>query len=469
MVKPCRSCSLDYNKKKYKVNFFTQKPRTDADPVLDAAEKQLTLEQQVNIKNRYHNLNTHREPSVESCAEGTSRNKGKNVDPRNWGASGVDHADMSVEAQQANLEYYKAQKKEQNLKNNKDNNVPKNKEHTKQNKCAKTKCSHVEKLVNCADGRKSQTPMSSLAEQRLADITRKQDSKRVVPTARRAELNPVDQVTSKSYLGQALKGSRKAGRHRCHRDPSPSSSSSSNDDSSSLESESEDPSSSSSDSSTSSSSGTRRHVHKHQSRKRLRGHKSPTVLKPIPPKDYNGTPDARSYHQFVTEGTAYLCDGKVKSNRHTFVLSYYLKDKAYDFYTQKVSVNSSQWTLEDFLRELFNYCFPINYRLKQREKLRRCFQNDKSVTEYVYELEELYTMIGMSDEQEQVIKLWHGLRTSIQKALWKERLNPEISTWEEVSEAAQIIEISEGVTDPRETRNNSQKKMPATHDLPKSS
>ncbi|KAG6913029.1 hypothetical protein DXG01_010316 [Tephrocybe rancida] len=207
MVTPRRSRSLDYNKKKYKVNFFTQKPRTDADPVLDAAEKQLTPEQQVNIKNRYHNLNTHREPSVESHAEGTSRNKGKNVDPRNWGASGIDHADMSVEAQQANLEYYKAQKKEQNLKNNKDNNVPKDKEHTKQNKHAKTKRSHVEKLVNCTDGRKSQTPMSNLAEQRLADLTRKRNSRHAVPTACRAELNPVDQVTSKSYLGQALKES----------------------------------------------------------------------------------------------------------------------------------------------------------------------------------------------------------------------------------------------------------------------
>jgi hypothetical protein len=68
---------------------------------------------------------------------------------------------------------------------------------------------------------------------------------------------------------------------------------------------------------------------------------------------------------------------------------------------------------------------------------------------FVYELEELYNMIGSTAEWDKVLKLWYGLRTSIQQALWQDGFNPEISSWDEVVNGAEIIEISEGVSAPR--------------------
>ena len=59
--------------------------------------------------------------------------------------------------------------------------------------------------------------------------------------------------------------------------------------------------------------------------------KPKTLLKLIPPVEYNGAADAHAYHQFITEGTDYVTSGKVSKNWHAFVLSYYLKGKAYDF------------------------------------------------------------------------------------------------------------------------------------------
>ncbi|KAG5635146.1 hypothetical protein H0H81_012288 [Sphagnurus paluster] len=319
------------------------------DPVLKEAENQLTLQQQAQIRSRYAKLTPRREASVESRGEGPSKSKGKAADPRNWGAAGIDPAE---------LERLKSRSQKQNSADETDQG-------SKKRDCKK----HAKKLRKeaRADERDSRTPMSGLMAQHVAHLTKgRSQKKKVAVPVRKPELNPVAQK-------------------------------------------------------------------------------------------YDGTADARSYHRSVTEGTAYVRDGKVKSKRQAFVLSYYLKGKAYNFYTQKVSVNSSQWTLQEFYQELFNYCFPINYRLKQREKLWRSFQNDKSVTEYIYELEELYIMIGIIDERERVMKLWHGLRTDIQKALWRERLNPEISSWEEVCEAAQIIEISEGITDSREKRSHPKK------------
>ncbi|KAF8223626.1 hypothetical protein L208DRAFT_1315883 [Tricholoma matsutake] len=123
--------------------------------------------------------------------------------------------------------------------------------------------------------------------------------------------------------------------------------------------------------------------------------------------------DTRSYHQFVTE---------------VFVLSYYLKGKAYDFYTQRCQ-SVYDWDLKRFFEELFNYCFPINYRMKQRERLQRCFQNSRTISEIIYELEEIINMIGLIDERKKIIKLWDGLQPILQKGLWRDGYNPEVSSW----------------------------------------
>ena len=61
--------------------------------------------------------------------------------------------------------------------------------------------------------------------------------------------------------------------------------------------------------------------------------------------EYDGTADARAYHHFVTEATEYLTSGKVGKRQQAFVLLYYLMGKAYDFYTQKVSINYNKYIL----------------------------------------------------------------------------------------------------------------------------
>lgn len=93
------------------------------------------------------------------------------------------------------------------------------------------------------------------------------------------------------------------------------------------------------------------------------------------------------------------------------------------------------------------FCFPINIRLKLQKQLEHCFQDDKPVSEFVYELKELFLMIVIMDECKKVMKLWFGLLPIIQKHLWKNRLHPKISEWDDVVKAAQIIEIAENVAD----------------------
>ena len=89
-----------------------------------------------------------------------------------------------------------------------------------------------------------------------------------------------------------------------------------------------------------------------------------------------------------------------------FLLSYYLSGKAYDFYTQKVAIEEDKWSLRKFYSELFDYCFPVDFRMQMRRALARCHQNESSIAEYTHELQELFNMIGDIPDRDKVLKEW---------------------------------------------------------------
>ena len=205
------------------------------------------------------------------------------------------------------------------------------------------------------------------------------------------------------------------------------------------------------------SSGKRQRSQRHAKRRCSRSNSShkKSSIKPILPKDYDGLSDPRLYHRFVSKSDSYICNGKVNQNRQIWAVAYRLEGKAYDFYMQKVADNKEEWMLHEFYVKLFNYCFPIDYRMQMQKKLNRCYQGDnKTITEYAYELQELFNMIGAIPDHEKVIKFWYGVKPVIQKGLWKDNLNPDVSTWEEVVACTEIIEIAENITDHQDKKPN---------------
>ena len=374
--------------------------------VVKAATTNMTTPQREMLSRRQRKVPVRRGSPTPSREEGTSRKKGKGIDPREWGNVNISRESLDIEAQALDSI-------------------------TQQHQTDKAKEKHVPGHGGRREGRSNPLP---------------------------AESRPVAQIAQDSYLGTALHNvershsqSKRGGGGR-----PPSSEPSSSDD--------DDYSTSSYDSQGTDYSHERRHRrrrdnrhgrHKSKRRRSQSRSKSKTLIKPIAPKEYDGQADARAYHRFVRESDAYLRDGKVRGSRRVFLLSYYLTGKAYDFYTQRVSSNEEEWTLRQFYDELFNFCFPIDYRMQLRKSLTRCHQNDKSVTEYTHELQELFNMIGDVPERDRVLKFWNGARPVIQKGLWRDNLNPETSSWDRVIAQAEIIEISENVADRRDRRTNS--------------
>ena len=370
--------------------------------VVNAATDAMTESQKEILKKRQRNLTHRRKDSVSSREEGTSKPKGKGIDPREWGNVNISQESLDVEAQAA--AWRSLQKK------------------NKQQVVGERKSTH---RLLAADNR---SPSAQL------------------PDASR----PVAQLARDSYLGRTLRNVGRLSPEQSMQhdgDWTPSSSEPSSSDSGDYDSD---------NSSSSEARNKRRRDNRHgRNGRRKRRHSSSSnkmVIKPIAPKEYNGSADARTYHRFVRESDAYLRDGKVKGRRRIFLLSHYLTDKAYDFYTQKVANNEAQWSLSQFYNELFNYCFPVDYRMQVRKALARCHQNDKSVAEYTHELIELFNMIGDMSERDQVLKFWNSSRPIIQKGLWRDNLNPEISSWASVVAQAEIIEISENVAERRDRR-----------------
>ena len=90
----------------------------------------------------------------------------------------------------------------------------------------------------------------------------------------------------------------------------------------------------------------------------------------------------------------------------------------------------------------------------------KCYQNDRGIRDFWYDLNELWNTIRETEERTKVNKFWFGLRKAIQQDLWLEKLNPEVSRLKEVISAAEIIEIAQSVMNgvgPSNSKRKSQK------------
>ena len=237
--------------------------------VVKTAVSKLTELEMRAIQHRQDKVAAHREPSVSSREEEAPNRKGKTIDPRNWG--NVNISQESLEVQAAVLDSFAEAQKH-----------------------AKSKIrQHIPKIYP--------TPSKECSLSRHLP----------------AESRPVAQFAKDSYLEAALCNvgrSNEKSRRKGAGTPSSLSSSGSSSGGKDSSSSDEDSPRGAGDSSVGGYQHRRDNRHGRSKRKRQRSSSSygRTMIKPIPPKDYDGKADARTYHQFVWESEAYLRDGKVR-------------------------------------------------------------------------------------------------------------------------------------------------------------
>jgi len=116
------------------------------------------------------------------------------------------------------------------------------------------------------------------------------------------------------------------------------------------------------------------------------------------------------------------------------------------FICRKLSDDPHSWNLHKFFTEMFNYCFPTDYQQQMRMNLEDlCQGSQQTVLKYMYELQELFNMVGAMPLEFKVLKLWYTLRPRIQKTMCKDGLHPDTSTWDEIVAKSKVIEIADHV------------------------
>ncbi|EGO30552.1 hypothetical protein SERLADRAFT_432125 [Serpula lacrymans var. lacrymans S7.9] len=270
-----------------------------------------------------HTLNDPEEGS--NRHKGPSKPKGKGPDPSNWGNL-LNESNMDIDKQKKAFYTWKeaqywAQEKFEVEKAKEE--LPKLKaklaKELKKNKSAQPDASVLDR----------ENPVARLVEQ-MVKPTKGQQT-----LCTPHKLNPSNQIPAASYLRRLLGHIKLKGNK-----PSELGSSLSESDSSSHGDLSE--SSSDEDSRTSSlghKKGTRT---KHAQRKRMRRQ----ILKPTEPPPYDRKLHLREFHCFVTAATAYVTEGQVPHANRVYMLSIFLKGKAYEFYIQEVANNPFEWTLQ---------------------------------------------------------------------------------------------------------------------------
>jgi hypothetical protein len=271
------------------------------------AGRNLTAAERDRIDRRYENLHVSNDDN--DSLRGVGPSKGKGIDPKNWGALDFEPSELDLDAQRGAIENWNAIHEVNRLDNELTLNVGQDtpKQRKKSNYHTRIESVSDEQAPKAsapAAANKNAslpkfTPMSDTLMDRIANAVKGHCHPHGRQERQGTEIQPVSQIAPGSYLGQAMTN---LDRNQGLDEPSDPSDDSSSSSSSSSDSEDGD----------GDNEGGHHKPSRSRSKARLRLNASKkTLLKPLPPLDYDGAADARSYHRFVTEGTDYVVSGRV--------------------------------------------------------------------------------------------------------------------------------------------------------------
>lgn len=100
-------------------------------------------------------------------------------------------------------------------------------------------------------------------------------------------------------------------------------------------------------------------------------------------------------------------------------------------------MTARRWELDEFLTQLFDHCFPANFRTGQRVRLTKCRQNTRPVRDWTFELRSLADSVGDVPDRQLVLHCWQGSDTYIRKKWAEAGHSPEVSLFDELEAAAE--------------------------------
>lgn len=137
-----------------------------------------------------------------------------------------------------------------------------------------------------------------------------------------------------------------------------------------------------------------------------------------PPK-YDGTPDIDLVELWFYQVTQYFALIGMKSPWNISYLGHFLEGKAAQWFMDNVAGHPEAWNLEDLLRDLIDYCFPINFRKKLRKDYEDAYQGQRDLRDYVMDLKKKAKRLGDLNDSLIAQKLWRSVQPYL-RVKWTE-------------------------------------------------
>lgn len=225
--------------------------------------------------------------------------------------------------------------------------------------------------------------------------------------------------------------------------PSPPSSSSSSD---------ADESSSSSDDSSSTNTpsvpskrrkSSKKHYEKDETKKKEALKNALASLRMKPPMVYDGRADLDHFDQWIFEIETWRDLYELPEEVVIKLMVNFVSHLASKFYMKHVAKCQDEWTMKGIYEGTFDYCFPIDFKLKLREKLTKAAQNKKKVRDFVRDLQSLAQRFPDVTSRQLNQIFWEGLNRYIRLDLIGQGIDPETHTLEKMVKYAVRIENKE--------------------------
>jgi hypothetical protein len=166
-------------------------------------------------------------------------------------------------------------------------------------------------------------------------------------------------------------------------------------------------------------------------------------MKSDPPFKYNGEVQVSLFKKWCHEIRDWVKDGQLGSRRGIRQSGKYLSGKAYRFYEQEILQNEKKFTLTEYFAALFDYIFPADFRMQQRDEFDSCRQEDLSAVDYLRQLQDLADTVGDLEDTDIVLAFWRRCQSYIRSELTRAGYEPSILTVDDLETLANRIERAE--------------------------
>ncbi|KAG2738352.1 hypothetical protein P692DRAFT_20758748, partial [Suillus brevipes Sb2] len=110
-------------------------------------------------------------------------------------------------------------------------------------------------------------------------------------------------------------------------------------------------------------------------------------IKNEPPFTYNGEANATTFKKWVREVRDWKDRAHLSTGQSLRMVGKYLGGQAYRFYERDILDLHKGYSLTEFFEQLFDYVFPPDFRMQQRQRFLECKQDPKhSVRDYLRRL-----------------------------------------------------------------------------------